>query len=416
MNLAIVNIGELVTLAGPEGLRRGHEMSELNIIHGATILAKGQRIAYAGPAEGAPTFSDEDTDTVDAGGRCVTPGFIDPHTHLVFGGTRVHEYERRLRGETYEEIAASGGGIRSTVLATREATDIELLTLAQARLATALRGGTTSLEIKSGYGLSERAEKKILRVISWLRDASKQRIATTFLGAHAIPPEFEGKADAYVDLLCQDTLPKIARNKLAQYADVFCEKGAFTPAQSTRYLLAAKAHGLSLRAHVDQLTRGGGAEMASACGCVTADHLEQTDQRGIESLVRGGVQPVLLPASVFALGKSKYADARAMIEEGLAVALATDFNPGSSPTLSMPMVMTLACLHMKMTPAEALTAATYNAACSLHWESELGSIEEDKRADIVIHDYADYRELSYYFGSETPRVVIVGGKIAFHRN
>lgn len=415
MTLAIVNIGELVTLAGPEHYRTGAWMQDVGLVHNATVQIKGSRIIYAGPAADAPEMPGE-VDEVDAGGRVVTPGFIDAHTHLVFGGNRIDEFERRIRGESYEEIAARGGGIRSTMTATREATDMELLTLAQRRLALAMRCGTTALEIKSGYGLNERAEKKMLRVIAWLRDASKQRIAATYLGAHTVPPEFDGKADAYIDLLCQDTLPKIARGKLADYADVFCERGAFSPAQATRYLLAAKAHGLRLRAHVDQLSRSGGAELAAACGCFTADHLEYTEESGIESLLRANVQPVLLPASVHALGKTRYPNARAMIEAGLGVVLATDFNPGSSPTLSLPFVMSLACTHLKMTPAEAITAVTYNAACCLGWHNELGSIEEDKRADLVVHDCADYRELCYYIGSETARVVVVGGRIAYNRD
>ncbi len=414
MNLAIVNIGELVTLRGPNRPRSGRDMSELQIILDATVQITNDRISYAGPSSRAPATADT-ADEFDAGGRVVLPGFVDAHTHLVWAGSRVDEFERRIRGETYEQIAASGGGIRSTMRATREASDMELLTFAHRRLDLAIRNGTTALEIKSGYGLSERAERKMLRVIGWLRDAGKVKIATTFLGAHAIPPEFDDNPDGYVDLLCNEMLPQIATEKLADFVDIFIERGAFTPIQATKYLMAAQKLGLKMRAHVDQLGRNHGAELAAGLGCTVLDHLEHTDAAGIKSIATKGVQPVLLPGSVYALGRTKYADGRAMIDAGLAVVLATDFNPGSSPTLAMPMVLSLACTHMRMSPAEAITAATFNAACCLGWNDEIGSIEEGKRADLVVHDCADHRELGYYFGQETARVVVAGGKVLYHR-
>jgi imidazolonepropionase len=276
-----------------------------------------------------------------------------------------------------------------------------------------IRGGTTSLEIKSGYGLSLPAELKMLRVIRVLRARSGLRLAATFLGAHTVPKNFKGRANAYLDCVIKEMLPVVARERLAEYADVFCEKGAFNLAQSRRYLAAAKSHGLKLRAHLDQLTNNGGAQLAAKLGAITADHLEQTGAAGIAALGRAKVQPVLLPGSVYALGKSKYPDARAMIAAGLAVVLATDFNPGSSPVPSMPLVLSLAATQMRMTPAESITAATINAAHSLGWGGDLGSLDAGKRADVVVHDCLDHRELAYYAGIEPAAVVIAGGKVVY---
>ncbi len=413
MTIAIVNCGELLTLRGPARPRVGSELRDLGIIRNGSVLIQGGRIAYAGRARGMAT--PRGAKVVDARGRVVMPGFVDAHTHLVFGGNRVAEFEQRLAGATYESIAAAGGGILSTVRATRTATETSLLESAEHRLRWMIRGGTTSFEIKSGYGLSLEAELKMLRVIRALRTRSGLRIAATFLGAHTVPKNFKGRPDAYLDQVINEMLPVVAREKLAEFADVFCEKGAFYLTQSRRYLTAAKAHGFKLRAHVDQLTRNGGAQLAAKLGAVTADHLEQTGTDGIAALRHAKVQPVLLPGSVYALGKTKYPEARAMISAGLAIVLATDFNPGSSPVPSMPFVLSLAATQMRMTPAEAITAATINAAYSLGWGAELGSLDAGKRADVVIHDCHDHRELAYYVGVEPAAVVIAGGSIVHQR-
>jgi imidazolonepropionase len=411
MTIAIVNCGELLTLRGPARPRVGAELRELGLVRNGAVLIKSGLIAYAGRAKGLVV--PRGAKIIDARNRVVMPGFVDAHTHLVFGGDRLGDFERRIAGATYESIAAAGGGILSTVRATRAANASSLLDSAERRLGWMIRGGTTSLEIKSGYGLSLPAELKMLRVISALRARSGLRLAATFLGAHTVPKNFKGRASAYLDCVINEMLPVVAREKLAEYADVFCEKGAFNLAQSRRYLAAAKSHGLKLRAHLDQLTNNGGAQLAAKLGATTADHLEQTSSAGIAALGRAKVQPVLLPGSVYALGRSKYPDARAMIAARLAVVLATDFNPGSSPVPSMPLVLSLAATQMRMTPAESITAATINAAYCLGWGGDLGSLETGKRADVVVHDCRDHRELAYYAGIEPAAVVIAGGKILY---
>ena len=411
MTIAIVNCGELLTLRGPARPRTGRELRELALVKNGTVLIQRGRITYAG--RGKEIAIPRGTKVIDARGRVVMPGFVDAHTHLVFGGNRVGDFEKRVAGATYESIAAAGGGILLSVRATRVATETSLLESAERRLHWMIRNGTTSLEIKSGYGLSLAVELKMLHVIRALRERSGLRVAATFLGAHTVPKEFHGRADQYLDRVINEMLPVIARDKLAESADVFCEKGAFNVTQSRRYLTAAKAHGFKLRAHVDQLTRNGGAQLAARLGAVTADHLEQTGAAGIAALKRANVQPVLLPGSVYALGKTKYPEARAMIEAGLAVVLATDFNPGSSPIPSMPFILSLAATQMCLTPAESITAATFNAACSLGWGTELGSLERGKRADVVVHDCHDHRELAYFVGVEPAAIVIAGGKILY---
>jgi imidazolonepropionase len=278
-----------------------------------------------------------------------------------------------------------------------------------------LRNGTTTIEAKSGYGLSLKAETKILRVIRRLNELGPVRYVPTFLGAHEVPQEYRGRTSKYVDLVIQEMLPVIASEHLAQYCDVFCEPGVFSISEAHRILSAARGHGLGLRIHADQLSRSGGAELAAELHAVTADHLEHTDAAGIAALKGAGVQPVLLPGSVYTLGSGKYPDARAMIHAGLDVVLATDFNPGTSPSPSMPVILSLACTQMRMIPAEALRAATINAARSLGLGDEIGSLEPGKRADFVIHDLADYRELPYHFGVEPAWKVFIEGRLVLQR-
>src|SRR5690349_9057377 len=410
MTLAIVNCAQVVTLAGPAQPRVGPQLRELGIVApGALFLRDGliERVASSTEIE---KLIDKDCEVVDAGGRIVLPGFVDAHTHPVFAGTRVDEFEERIRGATYQEIAARGGGIQSTVNRTRAARLDELVAAGKRFAAWFLRGGTTTIEAKSGYGLSLEDEIKMLRAIRRLDGETPLRYVPTFLGAHSVPPEYRARRNEYVSLLIDEMLPQIAQQKLAEFCDVFCEKNVFTIDEAWRILSAARCHGLGLRIHADQLSLGGGAKLAAELGTITADHLEHTDADGIAALKTAGVQPVLLPGSVYALSSSHYPAAREMIDAGLAVVLATDFNPGSSPTPSMLTILSLAATHMKLTSAEAITAATINAAYSLNRGSQLGSLEPGKIADFVIHDTGDYRELAYFFGVNHAWKVYCGGK------
>lgn len=398
MTLAIINCGQVVTLAGPERPRVGPEMDAIGVIAPGAVFVRNGVIEQVGTSAQIEKSIDANCEVIDAAGRVVLPGFVDAHTHPVFGGTRVDEFEQRIKGATYQEIAARGGGIQSTVNSTRAASLDQLVDAGKRYAAWFLRGGTTTVEAKSGYGLSLEDELKILRAIRRLDEDTDLRYVSTFLGAHSIPPEYRARRDEYVSLLIDEMLPQIARQQLAEFCDVFCEENVFTTDESWRILSAARCHGLGLRIHADQLSLGGGAKLAAELGTMTADHLEHTDAEGIAALKSAGVQPVLLPGSVYALGSSRYPAAREMIDAGLAVVLATDFNPGSSPTPSMLTILSLAATHMKLTPGEAITAATINAAYSLIRGSQLGSLEPGKIADLVIHDTDDYRELAYFFG------------------
>jgi imidazolonepropionase len=398
MTLAIINCAQVVTLAGPARPRVGPEMRQLGIVAPGALLIRDGVIERVDTPPEIEKFIDADCDVVDAGGRIVLPGFVDAHTHPVFAGTRVDEFEQRIKGATYQEIAARGGGIQATVNRTRAASLDDLVAAGKRYAAWFLRGGTTTIEAKSGYGLSLEDEVKMLRAIRRLDVETQLRYVPTFLGAHSIPPEYRVRRSEYVSLLVDEMLPQVAQQKLAEFCDVFCEENVFTTDEAWRILSAARCHGLGLRIHADQLTLSGGAKLAAELGTITADHLEHTDADGIAALKNAGVQPVLLPGSVYALGSSRYPAARQMIDAGLAVVLATDFNPGSSPTPSMLTILSLAATQMKLTPAEAITAATINAAHSLNRGDQLGSLEAGKIADIVIHDTDDYRELAYFFG------------------
>jgi imidazolonepropionase len=405
-----------VTLAGAKRARTGGDLRQLSIIEDGAMLVRGDRLEAVGRRREIENLITGDCEVVDAGQRLVMPGFVDAHTHPVFAGIRANEFEQRSTGATYREIAARGGGIRSTVRATRNASLNDLVKAGKRYARWFLRCGTTTIEAKSGYGLTIEDELKILRAIKQLNDETSLRYIPTFLGAHDIPSEYKSRRETYVSLVINEMLPRVAAEKLAEYCDVFCETGVFTTDESWQILSAARCHGLGLRVHADQLSLSGGARLAAELNAATADHLEHADAEGIQALKMGKVQPVLLPGSVYALGSNQYPAAREMIDAGLAVVLATDFNPGSSPTPSMPMVLSLACTQMKMTPAEAVTAATINAAYSLGRGDEIGSLEKGKRADFVIHDAEDYRELAYFFGVEHPWRVYTSGKLAFSRN
>jgi imidazolonepropionase len=408
--VAVINCGQLVTLTGPARPRIRDELKQLAILsNGAMLIRDGVIEAVNTDAEIRSRLTPQHQ-IIDAAGRVVLPGFVDAHTHAVFAGTRVDEYELRATGATYEQIAERGGGIRSTVRKTRAASEEELFETARRYRHWFLRTGTTTLEAKSGYGLSLDQELKLLRVIRRLG------YVPTFLGAHEIPDEFRSNAAEYIRTLNEAMLPAVARGRFAEYCDVFCESKVFPVAASREILTAARTYGLKLRMHADQLSQSGASRLAAELGAKTADHLEHIDQGGIEALARANVQPVLLPASVYTLGSRCFAPARAMIDAGLAIVLATDFNPGSSPTPSMPFVLSLACTHMRMTPAEAVTASTINAAHSLDRGAEIGSLEPGKHADFVIHDCRDYREIPYFAGIESPDSVYIRGQLVFSRS
>lgn len=407
--LAVLNASQLVTLAGPARPRVRDELRKIAVIRHGGMLVRDGMIEKVGESDEIARATPREATLIDAEQRVVLPGFVDAHTHPVFAGNRVDEFEMRTLGATYEEIAARGGGIQSTVAKTRAATEEELFAQAQKHAEWFLECGTTTVEAKSGYGLSTEAEIKVLRVIHRLNGASPIEFVPTFLGAHAIP----GDAVEYVDELVDAMLPRVAAERLAEYCDVFCERGYFDIEASRRVLSAAQRCGLKLRVHADQLTNFGASKLAADLGAATADHLEQTESDGIQAMRAAGVQPVLLPASVYSLGKSRYPRAREMIDAGLAVVLATDFNPGSSPTPSLQMVLSLAATQMKMTIAESLSACTINAAYSLARGDSIGSLEAGKLANFTIFDCNDYRELGYWFGRSQTHAVFVRGEQVF---
>jgi imidazolonepropionase len=337
---------------------------------------------------------------------------VDAHTHLVFVGNRAAEFEQRIAGATYQQIAADGGGILRTVRLTRAASEVELLKAARRHRDWMLRGGTTTLEAKSGYGLERETELRMLRVLRRLDEEGPVRIVSTLLAAHTIPPEFAGRREEYVRWIAEELIPEVAAAKLARYCDAFCDDHAFTVQEAHTVLTAAKRNGLGLRVHAEQFKSGSGAVMASILGAATADHLEAIEDEDLHHLWTAGTQPILLPGSVFALGRDRYPPARKMVERGLGIVLATDFNPGSSPVASMAFILSLACLEMRLTPAEALTAATFNAACSLGMGDRVGSLEAGKEADFLIHEFTDYRELAYFIAAPfRPRVFIAGNEV-----
>jgi imidazolonepropionase len=360
---------------------------------------------------------------VDAAGGLVTPGLIDAHTHLVFAGTREAEWQMRARGAGYLEILEAGGGILSTVAATRAASDADLLAGARSRLSEMLANGTTTAEAKSGYGLDVETELRELDMIGRLDREGPVQLVPTFLGAHAVPAEFRDRPDGvaeYVDAVIGEQLPAVARQGIARFCDVFCERGVFSAEQSARILGAARDAGLALRLHADELAPSGGAELAAEIGCASADHLAAPSDEGVAALARAaaGDRPVvatLLPATSWFLGKHHFAPARRFIDAGIPVALATDLNPGTSPTVSLPLVMSIACLEMGLTPAEALVAATINAAHSLGLGAEIGSIEPGKQADLVVWGVPSVDQLPYWLGARPARTVIKRGRVAFVR-
>ncbi|MBW7642192.1 MULTISPECIES: imidazolonepropionase [unclassified Geobacillus] len=405
---------QLVTLAGSSAAPLVKEkMSDLGIIeNGSVWIENGTIVAVGADDELARQFADRlaEAEVIDAKGKTVTPGLVDPHTHLVYAGSREHEWTMRLHGATYMEIMNAGGGIHATTKATREASEEMLYEESKRRLDQFLLHGVTTVEAKSGYGLSLEHEIKQLEIAKRLHDTHPVDVVSTFLGAHAVPPEWKHDPDEYVRLVIDEMIPEAARLGLAEFNDVFCERGVFTPEQARLILEAGKAHGLTPKIHADEIEPYGGAELAAEVGAISADHLLRASDEGIRRMADRGVIGVLLPGTAFFL-MTQAADARRLIDAGVPVALATDCNPGSSPTVSLPLVMSLACLHMGMTPAEAMAAATINAAHAIGRGHLVGSLEPGKKADLVIFNVPNYVQIMYHYGVNHAETVIKGGKV-----
>jgi imidazolonepropionase len=412
VDLIIKNAGELLTLSPSFKEESGLGM----IQNGAAAIEKG-RIFWVGKTEElSGKFSlNRDGREMNATGKVVMPGLIDAHTHLVFAGSRENEFEQRIQGLSYQEIAGRGGGILSTVEATRNSSFDELFSLGKKRLDRMLSKGVTTVEAKSGYGLSLQDEMKILKVMKALQESHPIDIVPTFLGAHTLPKEFREDRTHYVDLLIEEMIPKVAQERLAEFCDVFCEEKAFTLEESKQILETGKRYGLKPKIHADQLSSGGGAELAAEVDAYSADHLEYASPEGIKKMAEKGVTAVLLPGASFFLSMKKYPPARDMIEQGVAVSLATDFNPGSSMTESLPMMMTMGCTMYKLLPKEVIQATTIHAARSMGREKEIGSLEVGKQADLLVLDIPNYRYLPYHFGVDHVETVIKKGKMIYQR-
>ena len=412
VHLVIKNAQELLTLSPSF-----KDESGLGIVRNGAVAVKETKIFWVGKSEelGEKFILNRDGREIDARGKTVMPGLIDAHTHLVFAGSRENEFEQRIRGLSYLEIAERGGGILSTVEATRKASFDELFSLGKKRLDRMLSKGVTTLEAKSGYGLSLHDEVKILKVTKALEESHPVEIVSTFLGAHTIPKEFRDARSRYIDLVIEEMIPRVAQERLAEFCDVFCEEKAFTLEESKRILDRGKRYGLKPKIHADQLSPGGGAELAAETGALSADHLEYISRKGIEKMAAKGITAVLLPGASFFLSMKKYPPARKMIEGGLAVCLATDLNPGSSMTESLPLIMTMGCTMFKMSPKEVIQGTTIYAARSMDREKKIGSLETGKQADLLLLDIPNYRYLPYHFGVDHVELVIKKGRIVYQR-
>ncbi|HKT48682.1 MAG TPA: imidazolonepropionase [Candidatus Angelobacter sp.] len=413
--LLLTNIGQLLTLRGEATPRRGAALNDIGLIEDAAVLCGGGKIIATGRQrdvlrDGWLKKQRRKIRELDCSGCVILPGFIDCHTHPVFAEPRLVDFERRISGASYEEIAAAGGGIRSSIAAVRSANRQALTGEVLAAFDAMLRHGTTTVEAKSGYGLSTEAEIKSLEAI---RDAARRwpgTVRATVLAAHLVPPEFAGKADQYVDKVCDEIIPMVARRKLAAYVDVFCEHGAFSLEQSEKIFDAAGRHGLGTRAHVCQFTPSRLAGLL-AHHPASLDHMDCVGEEDVATLAGSDTVAVLLPGANYFLGHKDYPDARGLIDAAAAIALATDYNPGTSPTPSMPFILSTACTHMRMSPAEAISATTINAACALGLQRQKGSIEPGKDADLALFDVADYREIAYWFAWNRCAEMVVGGEV-----
>ncbi len=414
--LFIVHASEMLTMRGPCRPRIKGEMSDLGIIRDGAVYIRDGLIEAVG--ESPDILRDNGAhgvDVIDASGKTVMPGFVDPHTHLVFAGSREFELEMKLKRMSYMDILREGGGILRTVRDTRAASPDDLFKQSKRRLRTMLQHGSTTVEGKSGYGLDRKTEFKILETMRRLDEACEADVVPTYMGAHAVPPEFSDGADEYVQFIIDEVLLDLPESGLAEFCDVFCEKGVFTVAQSRKVLLAAKALGLGLKVHADEFERTGGAELAAEVGAVSADHLARPSDDGIMAMARKQVVGVLLPGTPFSSMLDDYAEARRLIELGVPVALATDLNPNCwNP--SMQFTMTLACYNMRMTPAEALVASTINAAAAVGLEKSVGSLEPGKKADILVMDVPSHAQIPYQMGVNLCEVVVKDGRPVFSRD
>ena len=408
-NLIIKNASQVVTCSGFAG-KRGREMNDLHVIEGGTVVVTDGRISHVLHA-GEPLPVDEAGYTViDATGKALLPGFVDPHTHFVFGGYREEEFSWRMRGDSYMEIMNRGGGIVNTTRATREASEDELFEVGRRRLDAMLRLGITTVEGKSGYGLDRDTELKQLRVMRRLNEAHPADIVSTFMGAHATPAEWKGREDEFIDFNIREMFPLVAQEGLAEFADIFCEKDVFTIEQSRRYLQAAREQGFKLKIHADEIVQFGGAELAGELHCISADHLLQASDAGIRAMADAGVVATLLPLTAFSL-RETFARGREMIDAGCMVALATDLNPGSSFSASAPLLFALACIYMKLSPEEAVTAFTINSAAAIDRADRIGSIDVGKQGDLVLLQFPSYKFLPYHVGMNIVDTVIKQGEV-----
>lgn len=410
VDLLVTGIGELCRMGAGPGPLAGPRQGEVDAVKDAALAVAGGWVVAAGPRKEVEAATRAPRSTVDAGGDLVLPGWVDAHTHLLFAGTREDEFAARIEGKTYQEIAAAGGGIRASMRHFREAGDEEILRRAARNLDAALALGTTTMEIKSGYGLSPAQELRALRLIRTLAGSHAVDIVPTFLGAHEVPPEWSADRSGYADLVARTMIPEVAREHLAEFCDVFCEEGVFTPEESRTVLAAAREHGLRLKVHADEFGDTGGSRLAAELGVVSADHLHGTPPEGARAMARAGVVGVLLPGTSFFLNLAGKAPARAMVEAGLPLAVATDMNPGSSMSQSMPLMTTLACLQLRLSPEEALVAATANGAAALARGDRVGRLHPGYRADFQVLRLASHRQLPYHYGVSHVRAVFREGR------
>lgn len=407
-NILIQNAAQVVTCSGFSA-KKGREMSDLHIIENGTVAVTDGRISFVGRADEPIPFDTAGYDVIDATGKAVLPGFVDSHTHLVWGGYREEEFSWRMRGDSYMSIMERGGGIHNTMEATRRASFNELKTAARERLDRMMTLGVTTVEAKSGYGMDRETELRQLEVMQALQAEHPIDIVPTFLGAHSVPKEYKGRADAFIDYLIAEVMPVVRERGLAECCDIFCEQNVFDIEQSRRYLTAARELGFKLKIHADEIVQLGGAELAAELGALSADHLLQASDAGTRAMAEKGVVATLLPCTAFSL-REHYARGREMIDAGCAVALATDLNPGSSFTSSIPLTFALACIYMKLSPEEAVTALTINGAAALGRADRIGSIDVGKQGDLVVLDFPSYKFLPYHIGMNIVGTVIKNGQ------
>ncbi|SPF35096.1 Imidazolonepropionase [Candidatus Sulfotelmatobacter kueseliae] len=417
--LLLTNIGQLLTLrSAADGARRGASLSDLGIIQDAAVLCLGGKIVSVGETKDALRDlwlkkNRKKISEIDCGGRVVFPGFVDSHTHPVFTHPRLVDFEKRISGANYEEIAEAGGGIRSSIDGVRKASKTALTQKVRAVLTDMARHGTTTVEAKSGYGLSLESELKSLEAIRAAAREWPGTVVPTLLGAHVVPPEYRGRSQEYVDLVCNEMVPAVAQRKLAQFVDVFSERGAFSADETARIFQAAEKHGLAVRAHLGQLSETR-LDPLLRYHPASLDHMDHVNDADLPTLAQSDTVATFVPGANYFLGLARYPNARQFIDSGVAVALATDYNPGSSPTFSMPMAMSLACTHMKMSPAEAIAAATINGAWALRLAGCKGSVEAGKDADLAVFNVSDYREIPYWFGANRCAMTVMNGVPSGH--